>query len=70
MDKPANKGIKDYHKKPLKLVCTVSDKSFVIIDDNIVRALGLNQEQTWLEQEIIDGGILMKIRRAGIIPAG
>jgi hypothetical protein len=63
MDITANKASKDYDKKPLKLVCTVSDKSFVIIDDRIVRALRLDQVQTWLEQEIIDEGILMKIHR-------
>jgi hypothetical protein len=63
MDRTANKGIKAYDKKPLKLVCTVSDKSFVIIDDHIVKALRLDQEVTWLEQEIIDGEILMIIHR-------
>ena len=63
MDRTANKAIKDCDKKALKLVCTLSDKSFVIIDDHIVRALRLDQGQTWLEQEIIDGGILMKIHR-------
>jgi hypothetical protein len=63
MDRTANKGIKDCDKKPLKLVCTLSGKSFVIIDDHIVKALGLDKEVTWLEQEIIDGEILMIIHR-------
>jgi hypothetical protein len=57
------KGIKDYDKKPLKLVYTLSGKTFVIIDENIVRALGLNQQDTLVEQELFQGGILMKKHR-------
>jgi hypothetical protein len=53
MDRTANKGIKDCDKEPLKLVFTVSDKSLVIIDANIVKALRLDQELTWLEQQKI-----------------
>jgi hypothetical protein len=53
---------KDYGKKILRKVHRISDKTFVVIDETLVKRLALDQiDDTWFEQELAGNGILLKI---------
>ena len=60
-----NKGVTQSFnsKNPLKKAHCISNKTFVIIDEILARRLGINDENTWFEQEETENGILLKIHR-------
>ena len=61
-----NKGITPSSfnaKNPLKKAHCISNKTFVIIDERLARRLGINEENTWLEQEETENGILLRIHQ-------
>ena len=60
-----NKGVTQSFnpKNPLKKAHFISNKTFVIIDETLIKRLGINDENTWFEQEETENGILLKIHR-------
>ena len=50
-------------KNPLKKAHCISNRTFVIIDDNLVKNMKIDEENTWFEQEQTENGILLRIRR-------
>ena len=55
---------KDCGKKILRKVYRISDKTFVIIDEMLVKRLALDEvDDAWFEQELTSSGILLKICR-------
>jgi hypothetical protein len=54
-------------RAPLKKAHCISEKTFVVIDDSIVRDLSIN-DGTWFEQIQTDDGILLKIRPLSFAP--
>jgi hypothetical protein len=62
-----NKASVDTKSKnpPLKRPHCISNTTFVVIDETLVKRLRIKEENTWLEQVQTenDDGILMKIRR-------
>jgi hypothetical protein len=48
------------HKNPLKKVHCVSNKLFVVIDENIAKHLQINENDTWFEQVQTEDGILLR----------
>ena len=44
---------------PIKKLRCVSDKLFVLIDENIAKHLHINENDNWFEQIKIDDGILL-----------
>jgi hypothetical protein len=49
--------------KPLKKCWKINEIFLVALDPSIVQKLGINENDTFLEQEQFEDGILMKIRR-------
>jgi hypothetical protein len=49
------------HSRHLKKPFRFGEKTIIVIDDEIVKQLGIN-DTTWLEQEATDSGILMKVK--------
>jgi hypothetical protein len=49
--------------KKWKQIWTLGDKHLVIIDESIIQKLGINDNLTFVEQEITTDGILMRIKR-------
>lgn len=48
----------------LKQIWEIAGKHLVIIDESIIQKLGINDNSiTFVEQELTDDGILMRIRR-------
>ena len=55
---------KDCGKKIIKRAHRISDRTFVIIDDTLLKQLSLDKvDDTWFEQELTSSGILLKICR-------
>jgi hypothetical protein len=53
---------KDCGKKILRKVHRISDKTFIVIDETLVKRLAPDQvDDTWFEQELTGDGILLKI---------
>jgi hypothetical protein len=52
-------------KNPLKKAHRISNKTFIVIDEILARRLDINDEDTWLEQEEMENGIIMRIHRMG-----
>jgi hypothetical protein len=48
---------------PLKRVHVVDGIVFIRIDDSIIRKLSLDTGEVWVEQCIVENGILLVIRR-------
>jgi hypothetical protein len=48
-------------KWPLKKVNRIANRTFIVIDETLVKALSINENSTWLEQQAVENGILMKI---------
>ena len=46
--------------KSKKKAHRIADKTFVVVDDSIVKCLSIDDE-TWFEQEVIAEGILLRI---------
>ena len=49
------------HRRYLKKPFRYCEKTIVVINEDIVKQLGINDE-TWFEQEVTDYGILLKVR--------
>lgn len=49
--------------KPIKKCWKINEIFLVALDPSIVQKLGINENDTFLEQEQFEDGILMKIRR-------
>jgi hypothetical protein len=45
----------------LKKVHCLYNKSFVVIDESLVKKLEITQDNTWFEQQATENGILLKI---------
>ena len=64
MNEYTNNKDKHYVSNPLKRFIRISDKTIVVIDDKIVRQLGIaEKDNTWVEQIITDAGIMLRIRK-------
>jgi hypothetical protein len=50
-------------KIPLKRCWKVGNNTVVVIDKSLVERLGVNEENTMFHEEIVDGGILLRIIR-------
>ena len=50
-------------RNPLKKAYCISNKTFVVIDDSIVKHFNIDEENTWFEQEQIENGIVLRIHR-------
>ena len=46
-----------------KQIWQLGNKHLVVIDESIIQKLGINDNVTFVEQEITTDGILMRIRR-------
>lgn len=51
-------------KIPLKKCWKVGNNIVVVIDKSIVERLGLDEENTVFQEEIVNGGILLRIIRS------
>ena len=48
----------------IKKIHRISDIPFVVIDNTLLKALMLKEEEhTWVEEKLIDEGILLKIHK-------
>ena len=55
---------KDCGKKIIKRAHRISDRTFVVIDDTLLKQLSLDEvDNAWFEQELANNGILLKICR-------
>jgi hypothetical protein len=54
---------KDVATNPIKKVHCIYDKYFVVIDNGIAERSKINDQDTWVEQELTEQGILLRIRR-------
>jgi len=55
----ANKSFSTTSKFKKKAHC-IADKTFVVVDDSIVKRLSISDD-TWFEQELTEEGILLRI---------
>jgi hypothetical protein len=58
-----NNNIKTTKRNPLKKCWNLGNNTVVIIDRSLVQRLGINEQNTLFEQELMDGGILLRIKR-------
>ncbi len=64
MNDSLNSDIKNTTVKiPIKKCWKISEIFFVALDKSIVQNLGINENDTFLEQEITNEGILMRIKK-------
>jgi hypothetical protein len=57
----AFQDFKDYYTtNPKKKAHCIADKTFVVIDESLVKHLSINDE-TWFEQEVTEEGILLRL---------
>jgi hypothetical protein len=58
---------KDCGKKIIKRAHRISDRTFVVIDDTLLKRLSLNEvDNAWFEQELTGDGILLKIVKTDV----
>ncbi|HLN34065.1 MAG TPA: hypothetical protein VK250_02155 [Nitrososphaeraceae archaeon] len=50
-------------QKIFKQLWRVGNKHLVIIDESIIQKLGINDNITFVEQELTEDGILMRIKK-------
>lgn len=50
-------------KIPLKKCWKVGNNTVVVIDKTLVERLGINEENTMFEQQLTEGGIVLRIVR-------
>jgi hypothetical protein len=58
-----NNNIKTTKRNPLEKCWNLGNNTVVIIDRSLVQRLGINEQNTLFEQELMDGGILLRIKR-------
>jgi hypothetical protein len=61
---------KDCGKKIIKKAHRISDKTLVIIDEVIINCIGIDKENTWVEEVVTEDGILLKICNNNINAGG
>lgn len=49
----------------MKKIWKIGDKTVVIIDSEIVSKMNIDETDTFVEQELVEGGILMRIKKQG-----
>jgi hypothetical protein len=49
-------------KNPLKRAYLISDRTLVVIAEEIVKRLGIT-EDTWFEQQEVDDGVMLKMKK-------
>jgi hypothetical protein len=54
-------NIKTVTNPPLKIPWKVGSNTVVVIDKSIIKRLGISEESTLLQEEIVEGGILLRI---------
>jgi hypothetical protein len=52
--------------KSKKKAHRIADKTFVVIDESLVKGLSIDDD-TWFEQELTQDGILLKVCHKGVI---
>jgi hypothetical protein len=52
---------KDFGRYPKKRALRIYDKTIIVIHESLVRKLKID-ENTWFEQELIENGIILKIK--------
>jgi hypothetical protein len=62
MNRYTGNSNKYYVPNPVKRFFRIADKTIVVIDDKIVRQLGVT-ENIWVEQIVTDEGIVLKVRK-------
>ena len=50
-------------KAPVKRIHIVDGIVFVRLDDSVIRTLSLDRDEVWVEQYIVEEGVLLKIKR-------
>jgi hypothetical protein len=63
MDNSVSKEDKDCVRNPIKKVHKICDKCLIIIDNSLVERLRIGENETWVEQEQTENGILLRILR-------
>ncbi len=63
MNSSTNRNINSNATFPIKKCWLVGNNIVVVIDKAIVQTLGINEQETFVEEVIIDDGILLRIRR-------
>jgi hypothetical protein len=63
MDDSSTSAINSTSINPVKRCWNVGANTVVVIDKSIVQKLGINENNTLLEEEITPDGILLKIRK-------
>jgi hypothetical protein len=48
-------------KWPLKKFHRISNRTFVVIDESLVKRLSINEDSAWVEQQATEVGILLKV---------
>jgi hypothetical protein len=62
MDDLFFKQDKDYAEKPVKKVHCIDNKLIIVIAEEIANRAGIDSDNnTWLEQEVVEDGIFMRI---------
>jgi hypothetical protein len=56
-----NKAFTHKTKYPIKKAHCISNKTFVVIDDRLLKCLKIDKENTWFQQEQIENGILLRV---------
>jgi hypothetical protein len=60
-DNSSSSDLNTIHHLPLKRAWKVGSNIVVVIDKSIIKRLGISEENTLLQEEIVEGGILLRI---------
>lgn len=61
MNNTSSKNIRFSYDGSFKKVHRIANRALVVIDEALVKSLSINENNTWLEQQAIKNGILMRI---------
>ena len=67
MDDPSSNNINTVVDPPLKIPWKVGSNTVVVIDKSIIKRLGISEDNTLLQEEIVEGGILLRLRKENIL---
>ena len=66
MNNPSTSNLKE--PPPVKQLWEIAGKHLVIIDESIIQKLGINDDSiTFVEQELTDDGILIRIAKFSLL---
>jgi hypothetical protein len=57
-------------KNPLKKTYRVSNRTIIVIDETLVKLLSMDENSTWIEQQAIENGILLKVHHFDVGNSG